>query len=151
MFCTCVLSVHLLITNTIIASLLAISCSYIVQSLAITSSGLSNSGNDYYMIALVVVTVFHAVVMPNLKSCGLRGFLLCSASDKLELQTTGTAKSYVVVAMNYSKIDIYNYQNYHNSYSVCKRPYCSYIIPYTWVIRHMHAPNTLSGKKYVHK
>ena len=39
---------------------------------------------------------------PDLKSCGLRGFLLrCSASDALEFRSTGATKSYVVAAINY--------------------------------------------------
>ena len=49
------------------------------------------------------MSVFHALVTPDLKSCGLRGFLLlCSASDELELRSTGATKSYVVAAMNYN-------------------------------------------------
>ena len=49
------------------------------------------------------MSVFHALVTPDLKSCGLRGFLLlCNASDELELRSTGATKSYVVAAMNYN-------------------------------------------------
>ena len=53
-----------------------------------------------------MVSVFHAVETPDLKSCGLRGFLLCSTNDELELRSTGATKSYVVAAMNYNKVDI---------------------------------------------
>ena len=54
-------------------------------------------------VVLTVASVFHALDTPDLKSCGLRGFLLlCSASDELELRSIGATKSYVVAAMNYS-------------------------------------------------
>ena len=50
---------------------------------------------------LTVVSVFHALETPDLKSCGLCGLLLlCSASDELELRSTGATKLYVVAAMN---------------------------------------------------
>ena len=59
------------------------------------------------IIAFAVVSVFHAVETPDLKSCGLHGFfLLCSTNDELELRSTGATKSYVVATMNYNRIDI---------------------------------------------
>ena len=59
--------------------------------------------NHNYTVVLTVVSVFHALETPDLKSCGLRGFLLlCSANDELELRSTGATRSYVVAATNYN-------------------------------------------------
>ena len=69
------------------------------------------------MVVLTVVSVIHALETPDLKSCGLRGFLLrCSASDELELRSTGATKSYVVAATYYSVIidKLSNYTMFHD-------------------------------------